>query len=69
MDIVKRLRAWQGGKWPRDDSIDDCMDEAADTIERLRKLVPGCDCNDPGQCWEPCGTLGHSAKHARVVKE
>lgn len=39
MDIVKRLRAWQGGKWPKDHSIDDDMREAADEIERLRHDV------------------------------
>ena len=23
-----------------------------------------CDCNNPAQCWEPCGSLGHDAAHA-----
>jgi len=38
-------------------------------MARLRKLIPGCDCTNPLQCWEPCGTLGHSEEHARVVKD
>jgi hypothetical protein len=35
----------------------------------LRKLIDGCDCADPLQCWEPCGRLGHSEKYARVLSE
>jgi hypothetical protein len=23
-----------------------------------------CDCEDPSQCWEPCGELGNSEEHA-----
>ena len=41
--------------------------QAQEDAERLRKLIPGCDCANPSQCWEPCGTLGHSEQHARVV--
>ena len=28
--------------------------------------MTGCDCADPSQCWEPCGELGKSMKHARL---
>ena len=31
--------------------------------QRLRKMIPGCDCADPKQCWEPCGTLGHDERY------
>lgn len=24
-------------------------------------------CKERGQCWEPCGELGHSAEHARIA--
>ena len=43
------------------------LTQAQEDAERLRKLIPGCDCANPSQCWEPCGTLGHSEQHARVV--
>ena len=26
-----------------------------------------CDCKDRAQCWEPCGDLGKSEAHAKVV--
>ena len=32
-----------------------------------RPVCPHGDCLDKTQCWEPCGELGHSEKHARVV--
>ena len=35
--------------------------------DRLRKLIPGCDCANPSQCWEPCGELGHSEQHVRLA--
>ena len=44
-------------------------DEVEETMKRLRSQIPGCDCDNPAQCWEPCGTLGHSEKHMKVVKE
>lgn len=28
----------------------------------------GCDCQNPAQCWEPCGELGQSEEHARKVE-
>ena len=41
----------------------------AKDAERLRKLIPGCDCDNPAQCWEPCGTLGHHEEHAKVAPD
>lgn len=41
-----------------------------EAVERLRELLRHhgyCVCEDPAQCWEPCGTLGHSEDHARVA--
>lgn len=26
-------------------------------------------CHNAGQCWDPCGELGHSEAHVRVVPE
>ena len=27
-----------------------------------------CDCNNPAQCWEPCGSLGHDPDHAVISR-
>ena len=40
-----------------------------DTLHRLRSQIPGCDCENPAQCWESCGTLGHSTQHVEVIKD
>lgn len=43
------------------------LEEAKQTEQRLRGFLRDsgyCDCPDPSQCWESCGTLGHSAIHA-----
>lgn len=36
-------------------------------VNRLRALISSCHCRDPLQCWEPCGTLGHSENHTRKI--
>lgn len=38
-DIEKRLRAWIGGKWPRNQSMDDDIIDAATEICRLRSHI------------------------------
>lgn len=43
--------------------------EMAETLKRLRSQIPGCDCDNPAQCWESCGTLGHSEEHMKVIKD
>ncbi len=43
--------------------------EHEETLKRLRSMIPGCDCENPSQCWEECGTLGHSDKHVQIVGE
>lgn len=44
-------------------------EEFQETLKRLRSQIPGCDCDNPAQCWEPCGTLGHSERHIQVVRD
>ena len=39
VDIEERLKAWVGGRWPRDQSLDDDIRDAAVEIYRLRGYV------------------------------
>ena len=50
-DIVFRLRewAWQTERYTTAKTAASTLTEAADEIERLRKLVD--DFTDPGDCW------------------
>ena len=43
-------------------------DEAMQMLQHVVKEL-GCDCDNPRQCWEPCGELGHSEEHVRVAPD
>jgi len=47
------------------------LDDAKDAIKALEEALKQeqCDCKDPSQCWEPCGELGNSEKHAKVYQQ
>lgn len=32
-----------------------------------KRRASDCDCDDPSQCWEQCGELGHSEEHAVIA--